>query len=244
MKTRYSVNERGVLVDREGNTIGRLTSLTLEVPDHSANSDLFGGDYGGESLLENSKEEKRNPRSPQIEIASPVEEVWNLYDRLIGKGRRKFVAQTHGVMIREAIKATDDIELVKKAIVGLSRSPHHMGQNEQRKTYNDLRYALKPIRGTGETIQERVEKMSRYADGSSTGALTALPTRDRGVLEGRVESDKNVIRELTGNNGRPLTDDERRRQREATSRLAGMGIKTSFRDTDGWPIFIDEEAGA
>jgi hypothetical protein len=243
MKTRFTVDANGVLTDREGNALGRLTSLTLELAEAPSqlpgNSGQIVGTMG-DSLFENQlEEEKEQPHKPH-----EIEEVWAVYDRLIGKGRRQYVARTHGAMILDAIKATGDIELVKKAIVGLSRSTHHMGHNEQHRTYNDLRYALKPIRGTGETIQERVEKMARYVD-ASPGALAVPPTRDRGVLEGRIESDKGVVRDFTSARlQRALTHDEDRRLREATQRLADLGITITFRQSDGWPLFTDQDQEA
>jgi hypothetical protein len=237
MRTRFTVNDSGVLVDRDGVELGRLVSLTIDTAGEFGKSGQSVGPTGL-SLFEKSKEgNEDSPVGPTI--SNEVAEVWEVYDRLIGKGRRLYVDRTHGSMIRDAIKATGSVAIVKQAVIGLSRSPHHNGENEQKKTYLDLRYALKPMRGTGETIQERVEKMARYADGAES---SVAGTRDRGVLEGRVDSAKASIRRLCEKAHRlqgPLSEEDLDLMSRLIAELKDIGIATNFRDTDGWPVFSD-----
>lgn len=79
--------------------------------------------------------------------------------------RRKIVA---------AALAVRDAEQCKVAITGLSRSPHHNGQNDQGTRYIDIRYALRGIGGRGETHEERIDRMAALVT-ASPRRLSAHP---------------------------------------------------------------------
>jgi hypothetical protein len=57
-----------------------------------------------------------------------------------------------------------DVEQCKLAITGLSKSPHHNGQNEHGVRYLDIRYALRGNGTRGETHEERIDRMAALAD--------------------------------------------------------------------------------
>lgn len=237
MKTRFSVDADGMLVSRDGLVLGRLTSMTLDVPSDSATSGESMGAMGGSLFLENSKEEKKET-PPTPEIATDVQVVWDLYNRLIGNGRRE-LNHKRRLDIERALKLCG-LDLCKQAVIGLSRSAYHNGQNPSGQKYLDIRYALRGNATTGESIDERVERMAQLA---SPGAVTAAPlTKDRGVLQGRIDSDKQVVQRLWNRDGRPLEAGQADDRDAAIARLAAVGITTSFRDADGWPIFKDTEA--
>jgi hypothetical protein len=118
MRTRFTVNDSGVLVDRDGVELGRLVSLTIDTAGEFGKSGQSVGPTGL-SLFEKSKEgNEDSPVGPTI--SNEVAEVWEVYDRLIGKGRRLYVDRTHGSMIRDAIKATGSVAIVKQAVIGLT----------------------------------------------------------------------------------------------------------------------------
>jgi hypothetical protein len=229
MRTRFSLNEHGELVDRDGNSLGTVVSLTLETP-------KTDGTIGG--LFKASKQQKnegnRNPVVPSA-ISQEVAEVWAHYDTLIGKGRRKLkTAQTRD--IQRALEVCD-IQLVKDAITGLANSPHHNGQNETGAKYLDIRYALRGNSQRGETPEERIERMAQQAHSSMAVETT---TRDRGAAEGMVAQLKTDIRRCWVRDARdPQPTEEKLRLRdEAIQQLYGYGIMVRLAES-GQPFYED-----
>src|SRR5687767_6418148 len=78
MRTRFTINEKGQLADRDGNVLGRLTSLTLE---HDAVS--RGGTTGGGFEFSEQNTENTPPTPP-----SDVDRVWARYVELFDAGRQ------------------------------------------------------------------------------------------------------------------------------------------------------------
>jgi hypothetical protein len=165
-----------------------------------------------------------------------VEEVWELYCRLIGKHRA--FEPSHRKLIERALEACD-VELVKRAVIGLSRSPHHNGQNDRNTTYLDLHYALKPK--SGQSTEERVEYMAQFAPPLTSEGTASLGTQDRGVWEGVVQTHKDKVRlPYNAAKRRDVFEHEIKERDEAIVALEGFGIRTILSD-DGRPIFEDIE---
>jgi hypothetical protein len=225
MRTRFSINEHGELVDRDGNSLGKVVSLTLETP-------KTDGTTGG--LFKTSELLKKQPR-PLSAISQEVAEVWAHYDALIGKGRREI--KTAQIRDIQRALAVCDIQLIKQAITGLSVSPHHNGQNETGAKYLDIRYALRGNSQRNETPEERIERMAQLAH--SMPAVEAT-TRDRGVHEGRVASLKTDVRRCWIYDARQPapTAEELARRDEAIVELYGFGIQVSLGE-DGKPTYED-----
>lgn len=125
-----------------------------------------------------------------------IDRVWAYYHEVIPN--RRVLDDKRKRHIRNAINLVGE-DGTKRAILGISRSPWHNGENEQRKKYLDLHYAL---RGKGdESDDERIEKamtwaavhapgqsllsqaqVDRYLDDVRyTMSLPHHPERDRGV---------------------------------------------------------------
>lgn len=223
MRTRYTINERGELQSRDGFVLGRLTSLTLEgnLPAFAgspANSAGDGGSVRGAEgvsavAVENSRgTEKNTPLSP---LDESVARVWKRYVELIATERHTLNA-TRRRLIVNALNVRDEATVIR-AIEGLRLSSWHNGENEQRRKYLDIRYALKGNSARGESSEERIDRMAELAG--------AAPTRGR-VTEARIDEAKAVLRR----------GEEGRSRDEATAFLRHHGIVVEVR-SDGFPRF-------
>ena len=164
MKTRYVLDaSTGLLTSRNGETLGRVVSITIDdAPDVGRGLGRSTSLRDGEPLA--GQREDRLPPSPEREVGR----IWSYYVEVIPSNRRlddkrkriilnalHVMCQTHGCTLEKAEA------LVKRAVLGLSRSPHHNGDNEQRRTYLEIRYALKGI--GNESDDERIEKAITWA---------------------------------------------------------------------------------
>lgn len=143
---RFSLKERVDLVDRDGQVLGSLVGLTI---------DLAEG-VGGGAVSENGKEEeKATPLPPEItEVWAHYVQVFNAERQELNKARIR--------VIKNALKVRSVAEC-KRAIDGLAVSPHHNGENAQNTKYLDIRYALKGNTQRGESDEERIDRMGELA---------------------------------------------------------------------------------
>lgn len=206
MKRRFAVNSEGELEDRDGRVIGRLTSLTLEVP-----ADVEMGGYRGGSC----SEEKAND---DISASATVDEggvgetsgawveVWAHYAEVM-KPRKRDLDPEGRKIIRDALKVATVVECCR-AIDGCAASDHHMGRTlGARRKYNGLSQILKAKRGggpygrQGQTTRERIDFFLDLAEkaGLPSGVTSADPARVRSakreVLDAwEYPSDESVVR--------------------------------------------------
>jgi hypothetical protein len=174
MKVRCALNERSELVDGEGNVLGRVLEIVVEL------SPLPKGESLGK---DNSNVKSKEAFGQESSEPSPeVAEVWSLYGQLISSKRQLGPKQHKD--IERALKVRD-LATVKWAVVGLSRSPHHNGQNDQGTKYLDIRYALRGNGARGESNEERIDRMAEL--GKAAG--TPLPTPQE-VVDGFVPVDQ------------------------------------------------------
>jgi hypothetical protein len=119
------------------------------------------------------------PKEPSVE--NQIQEVWATYLQATGKKpklddkRRKHIAN--------ALKIAG-LEKCKLAVVGLTRSPHHRGENDTGTTYLDIRYALKGIKD--ESDEERIEKMAALA--AQLGPAASVAGVEQVRIERRLEA--------------------------------------------------------
>lgn len=76
-------------------------------------------------------------------------------------------------------------EVCAQAIEGLAKSAFHNGDNDRRKKYLGIRYALKGNQQTGETADERIDKMAGVAASSSDNLLVGIPSAGRDMIRDR-----------------------------------------------------------
>lgn len=216
MKVRYSVNEAGELVDRDGNSLGRITSITLEEA---------GGTTGGvevehpvNSRTDGSGRKKKNPLTPEIE------EVWAHYVQVFNAGRQTLNEQRLRV-IRQALKVRTVGEC-KRAIDGLRVSEHHNGgPNGTGTKYLDIRYALKGNSQAGESPEARIDTMIDTAD------RNAPPMIDGATLPPDHHKVQRALREVRYT---VSTEGEKSRGRAAFDRLVAWGYKPRRLDAAPW----------
>jgi hypothetical protein len=235
MKRRFTRTDSGELADRDGRVLsaGSLLRLApaIESITFAANSDELRGTIGGGVDLEvgvdldvpgGSDVSKTTPIPPKIAA------VWQHYVDIFGT-RFRFNPQRRRI-IENALKVRD-VETCKAAITGLSRSPHHMGDNDQGIRYTDIRYALRGNAQRGESVEERIDRMASLA--SSPAAVQV-----GSVLEGQIDALKNDVRRAARRdpNLPSPTHHALELRDEAVRRLEGYGINVRY-DDNGWPIF-------
>jgi hypothetical protein len=172
MKVRYSINDDGELVSRDGHVLGRVTSLTIEAPtiadDDPANSGDERGTIGGVVVVvkEEQEQQKINPTCPR-------DRVWAHYVNLFGTHYK--LNDMRKRMIDNALKVRSEERCIQ-AVSGLRLSPFHNGENDQRKKYLDIRYALKGNSARGESNDERIDKMAALADDADAAVNSSSPS--------------------------------------------------------------------
>lgn len=153
------------LVDSDGNVLGHMTGLEIDVQ-----TPLWGNLRRGDGVDVDSRTEKSpNPGRGAGETESaqtamlddPVDEVWDHYVERLKRPRAKLDAKTRK-WIADAIKACG-VEECKRAISGLAVSEHHREGG-----WLGIEYALKPK--AGQSIQSRVEMMAAKAPRSAGGS--------------------------------------------------------------------------
>lgn len=194
MKRRFNLNAQGLLEDRDGNVIGRLTSLTFETKGGLLDFGV-GGDIGGAKDPSLTTEQDNDdggvgegpPAAAEFVKAAGellnVDLVWEHYVAAM-KPRNKALDNEARKMIREALKVATVAECIR-AIDGCAASDFHMGRNARGRKYNSLSQILKAKRAagpraTGQTVRERIDFFIDIAEREGAGAApSADPARVR-----------------------------------------------------------------
>lgn len=196
-----------------------------ETPSEGAKTPLLT--RASEPQFSQEPEQEPQPRARSVESESTAE-VWRFYVQTFGT--RSELNDTRRRIIRNALK-TRDVDTCKRAIVGLSKSPWHNGENPGATKYLDIRYALKGNQRDGESNDERIDKMAELASSPSPA-----PVRSS-VLQGQIDARKDELRRI----------DERDAQgRERLENfLRRNGIRTAWRpDGHGGELPTFTETGA
>lgn len=172
---RLSVGGDGLLRERDGTVVGRLVSMSVE-----------WGTIGG--IDPSTKVESppdavgRTNADGGVGEGTPISRVWAHYQSVIPFASRQTLDSTRTTIIRKAlaVRSEDDCN---RAIDGLAVSPHHNGQNDRKKKYLGLRYALAGI--GRESTDERIDKMAALADPTVDGVLAGIPSAVREMVRHR-----------------------------------------------------------
>jgi len=180
-----TLDDHGNLLDSRGNVVGRIKSLTFALHviawgraegsmserQQSLVADALNSEQGIESPLE-----KRSGTTPRAHartraIMPEVSRVWDHYQRVIPGAHARTLEAKRRRIISKALAARSEQQCCE-AIDGLASSPHHNGQNDRRKKYLDIRYALSGIGKEGD--DERIDKMAEKAprQGSPSGSMS------------------------------------------------------------------------
>lgn len=198
MRRRFSIDEKGQLVDREGLVLGRVVGITIEAVPES----VLWGDIGGSTELgEDGTDETGgsggvldldsfgghgNSQPDRDTLTRAVNAVWGHYVSM-HKPRAAAPDGQQRAIIREALKVATVGEC-KAAINGCAASAFHMGANERRKKYNRISNILKGKRG-GKTTREQIDMFIEIAEKSgsqshfSSGGDAKVQRAKRDVLD-------------------------------------------------------------
>lgn len=168
---RYTFDpDSGLLVDRNGETLGRVVSLTIDDAPLGGRGVKASSLTNGSSVKEETEKDgtvvrdggvgegRRERPTPTQREREAIQRVWDYWLSISEKKQR--IDNKRERIIRDALRLVGE-DATKQALLGLTRSPHHRGENEQRKTYMEIRYALK---GRGdESDDERIEKAISWA---------------------------------------------------------------------------------
>jgi hypothetical protein len=155
-------------------------------PASGRNDAGVGSDTTRASGLCNEPSEEPSDLTPSARERE-IQEVWTTYLEATKKRfelndkRRKII--NRALDSAPAETQPERLALCKLAVVGLSLSPHHNGENESKTPYLDIRYALKGIRE--ESDDERIQRMANIArqHGVSGAAQRIDPARVERRLE-------------------------------------------------------------
>lgn len=182
-RRRFSINDKGFLVDREGVVLGRITSVTIETPER--------GDKGGVVFPSEERQGSGSENQPPApsEITKRIDEVLTCYAEVMEpRGGYGSLGAEERKVVREALRVAS-VEECCRAIKGCKASGFHMGENERRRKYNRVTQILKGKRG-GKTTREQIDMFLDIAEkaGLQSGNTSADPSRvaqaKREVLDG------------------------------------------------------------
>lgn len=216
MIARFEVLEDGSLMSDSGRVIGRIVALEIEL----ANSDLLGKPLRKGALdvdvVPHPTRTSTSTSTPMSNGATSIlsastDAVWEHYVETFNARRQELNVQRRRIIEKALERHT--VEECCQAITGLSRSPHHNGQNEQRIKYLDIRYALKGNGARGESNDERIAKMAQLA---SLPALETEAEANANERQRRLDSELAKLEQFPDSELRPgdiARRDELRAQR-------------------------------
>lgn len=203
MKRRFTVDEKGRLIDREGQVCGRISNLTLEI-----DSPEPGGEGGCSSSLTTATELSANaqetllPQGGSGDSQKPPDDVatvWAHYQAVIPSGSRYTLESKRRTIIRNALKVRP-LATVLLAVDGLAASSYHNGENRRRKKYLGINYALQGI--GPQSNDERIDEMASKAKATVSDFVDTLPSSGREMVRDRMRKveqsllhpdDKNLV---------------------------------------------------
>jgi hypothetical protein len=158
------------------------------------------------------------PTATQLEREA-IDRLWAYWIEISGKARMKLDAKRIG-HLRNALRLGFTEDEIKLALLGLTRSPFHNGENEQHKKYLDIHYAL---RGKGdESDDTRIEKAMVWAAVHAPNTVS--------IPQFKVERYLDEMRYTASLPHRP----EAGRAREAYKAVTAAGFKVIMLDKPPW----------
>lgn len=166
---------------------------------------------------------------PSQNAESPVTEVLKFYNRTFNK------TDKFGADDRREVRAALELRTVKQlkeAILGNKASAYHQGENDRRKKYNTISHILRPKQGK----KTRGEVIDYFIDIYRKAVATSGSVKS-GADPAIVKARKDEVRRAH----RLRHDQEaQERGRRAVAWLEEQGVRTVFRESDGYPLWPDE----
>lgn len=191
MKRRFTVNSDGLLEDKHGVVLGRLTSITIEVPADALGVGTIGGVVASETTEATTTTDGGAGEGPSaaagfVKAAGEllhVDLVWEHYVEVMAPRNKQLDAEGRKIIL-DALKVAT-VDECRRAIDGCAASDFHMGQNGRGRKYNRLSQILKARRsgpsGQAQTTRERIDFFLDMADksGLPSGLTSVDPARLR-----------------------------------------------------------------
>lgn len=165
MKRRFTINDSGELVDRDGTVLGRVVGITLDVPNEGA---LVGGKGGSSSSLLNDKEKEGGVGETNPQLIDEAADVWKHYLEVYPQTRSKDLDAETRKIINAALKVAT-VDECNRAIDGNKGSAFHQGQNARRKRYTRISHILRGKRSI-RTTREQIDLFLDLAEKSGSVA--------------------------------------------------------------------------
>lgn len=153
------------------------------------------------------------PTASQLEREA-IERIWAYYIERIPSRRQLGDKQRRQIRAALAVRSEEEI---KCAIDGIAVSPHHRGENDRRKRYQDLHYAIVP-RGE-ESIEERIDKAIGWAKEFGGPGASIDPDRANRWLE-----DIRTFLARRANNPAATAGLDRAKEAYENARAAGLAV--------------------
>lgn len=199
MRRRFTVDERGLMVDRDGSVLGRVVGITIELATDAdlggrgvvvpslANDDGRGGVGGpgeGEEIPMDLDAYTGRGSAKVARVA--IDAVLTHYAEVMKPRNTVFGAQERKV-VREALKVATVGEC-KRAISACAESDYHMKRGEYARRngakYNKLSQILRGRQGK-ETTRERIDFFLER--GESAGGSAGVPTADHAKIRAAMQ---------------------------------------------------------
>jgi hypothetical protein len=230
----------GYLIAANGETIGRLVSMTLDMEmgdapggTYKEGGEIFSTSRGNEEDLNRDGGAGETTHGPS-KSALDVKAVWDHYCQVFADvdgvdPSRMSLNATRSRVIRNALKVRS-VDQCKLAIDGLARSPWHHGENDQGKKYLDIRYALKGNSARGESNEERIDKMAELASAAPVSREVNSSRLPEGVSREMILRRLEEVRawRSSGRKWEPARADE------AIRRLNEWGLVVTIEDAPPW----------
>lgn len=205
MKRRFTINDQGLLEDRDGVVIGKVVGITIDIPDvrpepvgATGTEGDDGGTIGGQtSLLELVPKLGEGSGGVGEKGEPDVERVWAHYIAVMQPRRTELDPGARKV-IREALKVASADECCE-AISGCANSRFHMGDNDRSRKYNSISQILKGRRGQ-ETTRERIDYFINMNSGQSKHSIDPSVSS---VARDRIQRRRVVVVEMYSNRHSP-----------------------------------------
>lgn len=175
-----TIDRDGNVANSSGDVVARVIELTLDI---SAVRLMGGGGHGPAVKVDPSQSDSGTTRNPRASASSPaIARIWAHYQAAIPGAERQTLEGKRRTIIANALKVRTEAECIA-AIDGLACSPFHNGQNERRKKYLGIQYALKGVGAEGN--DERIDKMAGLSSSSTEDAIAFVPSGSREMVRAR-----------------------------------------------------------
>lgn len=154
-----------------------------------------------ENEKETEKEKTKNNVEQARRYAEKANEIFEFWKKEHDHEQAKFNTKRRTAVLAR-LKEGYEIDQIKKAILGIKKSPHHMGQNDRDTVYDDLELICRD----GARLEKFIELEKEAKIGSSrknskkVKAQQGFSTIDEFVIEQKIAENRRTIKEISESN--------------------------------------------